>query len=50
MLSPADSGSEEEEEEEEVSVVASEMETDTVTFGDTEKYDAELDLEAEEKQ
>ena len=42
--------SEEEESEEEMSVVGSEMDTDTVTYGDTEKYDAELDLEAEERQ
>ena len=42
--------SEEEESEEEMSVVGSEMDTDTVTYGDTEKYDVELDLEAEERQ
>lgn len=46
-------GEEEEEGEEtggEMSVVGSEMDTDSVTYGDTEKYDAQFDLEAEEKQ
>ena len=46
-------GEEEEEGEEsgrEMSVVGSEMDTDSVTYGDTDKYDAQFDLEAEEKQ
>lgn len=44
--------SEEEEEEsgEEMSEVGSEMDTDSVVCRDTEKYDAHLDLAAEEKQ
>ena len=37
-------------EEEGMSVVGSEMDTGSVTYGDTEKYDSQLDLEAEEKQ
>ena len=46
---------EESEEEEEVggegeSVMGSEMDTESVTYGDTEKYDAQFDMEAEEQQ
>ena len=51
MAEPAEEGEEEEEEEgEEESVIGSEMDTDSVTYGDTEKYDAQMDLEAEKKQ
>ena len=42
--------SDEEEEEEEGSVVGSEMDTESVTYRNTERYDAQFDLEAEEKQ
>ena len=38
------------ESEGEMSVVGSEMDTDSVVYADTEKYDAQFDLEAEEKQ
>lgn len=41
---------EEESGEEEMSVVGSEMDTDSVTYGDTEKYDEQFDIEAEKKQ
>lgn len=45
--------SEEEEEEcsgEEMSVIGSEMDTGSVTYGGTEKYDEEFDIEAEKQQ
>ena len=38
------------EEEGESSVVGSEMDTESVTYGGTEKYDTQLDLEAETQQ
>ena len=45
------SGKEEEGVGEGVSVAGSEMDTESVTYGgDTEKYDAQFDMEAEEKQ
>ena len=47
---PVDEGEEEEEEEEGESVMGSEMDTESVTYGDTDKYDAQFDMEAEEQQ
>ena len=41
---------EESEEEEGESVCLSEMDTESVAYGDTERYDAQLDLDAEERQ
>lgn len=46
-------GVSEEEEEcsgEEMSVIGSEMDTGSVTYGGTEKYDEEFDIEAEKQQ
>ena len=50
VMSDGEESDEEEEEEEEGSVVGSEMDTESVTYRNTERYDAQFDLEAEEKQ
>ena len=48
---PVEESEEEEAEEgEEESVMGSEMDTESVTYGDNEKYDAQFDMEAEEQQ